>query len=1067
MIKELLINTYGAEWYNIFFPEGPSNLPTEQLIDVLRIIERVKENPDEIYHINLAISISDYDGGKELKKIALDNKMILNSNCHFIFRSNPEIIMQSITLDPSSAVYAYDIEFSEEQQAKIKKLITDSSSQILLTRKSFTFLRKDLDYILFSIDNSAGQELSEVVSAIKINELDEFGSETVIKRVKSLIDEGKLQLSDTRNRALIARILGDSSYIVEYLEKDFEAIKYIPFDLATISLENQEKIFQIYQRDVEKYSKDSDIVYCMNENGFYILDYIKRNPTRIPRVNFEGLLLPDEAKELIRESYLQNNYKVTSSIPKFLLSDKEYIFRYIIQNNGKLRGLSLDDVAPLLAFSSIRKHPEYLALSKFYDQIDIGYGEYFKNWGREKTIEIGKQVGGLIKYMDPSKEPSMEALKEKLMVLLENRSDLNGEEVVSIISLLNIEIPNNLFELHPDLEADDALFEYLIERDPNAIFQYNGSNPKILIKALDRGLELTIDLVSAENFNKNEALYRRVLEKNIELFQYYQGDNSSIISLAYDKGYFSNKTPNELYSILDKNENYMKNSTLFNMLITEYGVDVGVEYTGGDERIFSRLVNEGMFDGVAVDEILEFINQNDNYLSSSSVFMYLLDHFGPQMIEYYRGSNEEVFQKAIDKGLNVDAELFVRVPRFAKIKLLREEGIKRDKFCVGLRISALAQDIEYNRDKILSIIKSIIGEDEFESIIDTKEKEDSIVNLCTISNSPMLGIVLLKSMNQEFIKTMGFEKWKIFVKYTFNNSKAKSVSKIVESGNIQDFMSAYRLLEGYYNDQQAYGIDKFLRFSQLYIQNPELLRQLGKRSQNQGLVEKEQVDLYTLLYSSDDELKQATTIDDIGLLTEKEAKKRQERIESSDAIQIKFSMLSFMTGMDSNQIQKLLSQDIDSRTIQRTINRAKKSGDAKLENDARILLVVVDALEQFCYADISKEQISKVAKNLYNQNPELLMKVRKVFTNLPETVRKFYEHEAQSELTSLKDIVDNHPELVEWYRGVPIVDLSKIKHTIYTHVLGVSVKDFLNTENQYKVMLRYYPKWFFYWFCTI
>ena len=255
-------------------------------------------------------------------------------------------------------------------------------------------------------------------------------------------------------------------------------------------------------------------------------------------------------------------------------------------------------------------------------------------------------------------------------------------------------------------------------------------------------------------------------------------------------------------------------------------------------------------------------------------------------------------------------------------------------------------------------------------------------------------------------------------------------------------MDVYNSLEGYFNDEQAYGINEFLKFGELYKANPELLRQLSQKAkQGQGLSEIEQTDLYMILYSSDPQVKQ-TTIDKIGKLTEEEAAKRLKKIDSEySEYELKEDLESFLLGMRKEDIKLLLSNDIDSQTLIRVINRAKKDSNKQLELDSRSLLVLVDLIEQLNNSELSREEISKIARNVYTQDPNTLAQIRKSFTNIREKVREFYEIEAQSELTNIQELM-KHPEFLEKDGDDIIVDLSRTRHTLYGHVLGTSIPDF-------------------------
>ena len=970
--------------------------------------------------------------------------MVLNENSHIIFRANKNIILKSIELDPASYVFACDIkDFSEEERDFIKRLFMENNPPILLNEHSFTFLKSDSDYLRFSMEHADESNIAQVLRA---PDPSLFSLEDTREVIWKYVEEGKLKLSDTKNPSLLSAMFKEHEFIGDILKRDFAAIKYIKYDLLSFSREDQERIYQIFKRNEEELSTDPEIMQLMMKNSLYVIDYLQAHPEEIQNVNLGGLKFSEDEKTIIKNYYLQNNIQVNEKTPKFLRDDKQFVYQYIMQNNGELRGLSLDDVAPLLTFSEVKRHPEYRNLSKFYEQIDLGYSAYIQNWGEEKTFEVGSQVGDLIRFMNPNQEPSVESLKNDFLMLLQNRSNLKSEEVIEVVTTLELELPKDFFQVHSELTVSDILFDFLIQKDPSQIRYYTGNNQGLLVKAIDSGAELTEELLQKNNFRTNDAVFRKVLEQKPELFKCYKGSTIETILLAYDKGYFSRKTPFELEEIFKSNNTYTNNSELFERLISEYGAEIGYNYTGNDDRIFERLINDGFFDGLTEEDVIKVLREKGNFRNNTQIILHLLDNYSVDIIEEYQGSNEEVFKKAIEKGLVVDISLFERRPELVYVQALIDEGAKRDKYCNGLKISGLARDIESNKGEILSIIKTIIGEEEFSQIVNTAEREEAIINLCTISNSPMVGISLLRSMNKDFISELGFDEWKKFIKYTFNNPSAKYMLEIINSGQIKDFMSIYKSLEGYYQDKQAYGIDELLKFSELYYVNPELLKLLSQKAKtDQGLSEVEQMDLYMILYSSDKMLKEEATIADIGKLTEREAAKRLERLPGAYGTEIKDDLFTFLLGMDSRDVGNLLKLDIDSQTLIRVINRARKDSNKQLEMDSRSLLVLVDLIEQIQYSEAPGDELSKFAQNVYMQDPMMLAQIRRAFSNVREKVRQFYEKDAQSELTNVQALMEN-PEFVEKDGEDIIVDLSRTRHALYAHVLGTSVSEFFNTD---------------------
>lgn len=1018
-------------------------LPLQYILSTALVLHYVEKDITNIYGINPNLNMNNFSG-KELIKIAQREKIVLRAYSHVAFRSDKQIILSSIEKEPQSIEYAIQTEpFNISEQNKILDCLLNSNTPILLNKFSFDFLRTDVNYILYSLEHANEANIKGVIEGINFN-IRFTRKEEILQKIISIVKNTDLKISQLNNNGLITEIFKNIDNYSFLLENDFELLKHVSIEVLSFSKETQKTIFDAYKKNEIKYSKDSEIQELMLKNSFYVMELISQNPEIITEIDFGGLQISDDIKSKIKDYYLDNRIMVTDKTPRFLKDDLDFVYNYIMNNDGELNGLSLNDVAPLLEFSQIHAHPEYLNLSKYYDVIDIGYKPYFLKWGKEKTLQMAQQLGNLVRFIDINEDISLEDLSNKISVLLFNRNNFSDNEVIEILSILDINIPADFFEIHENLCKSDKLFNILIEKNSNYIKYYDGNSEEIFNKALHLNIDLNPALLQKENFANSTVLFEYILQNNIVLFSFYKGNDESLIKKAISEGYFDDQTIEELNGILSNNYYYKSNPLLFNYLIDTYGIQVGEMYCGYDSEIFDKLIKSGMFHNKPENEVIDFLKKKPNFASYSALFDYLLDNYSPQVVIEYRGSDINIFYKAINNGLIIDSTFFDLRADLINNEELVKCAAKNDKYCSGLLISKLADDVDLNREKILEIVKSVLGNDQYLAIFSSKEIENEILNLCTLSDSPKAGINLMKCLNYEFMSGLGFNGWKNLIKYTFNNPNFSSLLNIISKNESKKFLYVSKTLWKVYYDNKANGINKFMNFAALYDKNPDFLLTLAKNVQNGKQLSSEEIlDLYIILNSENTEQRHFS-VENLGNYTEIERNTRMQKMKSGTTPeQIKKDLISFLFNI--NDAKDFLEHNIDTQTIIRIMNRAKKDGKLELTLASEYLMVLVDILEQLQYGDLSLQQITKIAQNVYSQDIKVLAQIRKDFCRIDELVRYYYEMEAKQELTNIQSLINN-PTFASKDGNDLIIDLSQSRHTLYAHVLTTSMSKFFNTD---------------------
>ena len=980
---------------------------------------------------------------EKMVEAALASDYILNENSFLPFRINPDIIIKSIKQDPRTIEFAVEQSFEDEKRQEIIDVLLAGEPTIRLNDKSFSFLRRSYDYIKHSLNGASEEEIQTVLDSVVLDyKVDYNEKERIKKLIREYVRDGYYVPSLSADTSVLNLVLDNRELLMKCVESNFSMIQYSKSDLLTFTKEEQEKIYELFKAQEDSIKENQDIQEAMKKNSFYIMDYTRENLDKIEEISFDGLKLTDEFKQMVIKYYLDNGIKVSENTPRFIREDSNFVYNYVKNNGGELAGLDVLEVAPLLRVSTLKEHPEYVELSKFYDEYKSGYEVYFEHWGKEKTLEYALYLGDLIKYLDYDVEYDLETLTKDFEMLVLNKNDLTSEETVEILTSLNISISKDYFQTHPGFKNNDKIFAKVLETNPTLISEYTGRNEEIMQIALDNGLEITEELLSTEYIVQSKVLFERILDEKPELFKFYKGNNEEVIEKATKTGQFDGKTEEELDELFDGNASYTYSTVLFNHLLDGYEVDVARRYSGNDKTIFEKMINKGLLTDKDETAFMELLQNKFNFSRSEELFLAALDKYSTDIIKGYMGNAEVVFIKAVQKGLKVDFSFFEAREAFVNSNYLVEEAIKNDKNCAGLRISKLSG----NKEEIINTLKLAIGEENYSQVVQSEKIEDEIVNLCTIAGTPLNGVRLVKCMNPELINALGFDEWKKTIKYSFNNPDLKELIGIIGNDKVSDFVELYGNLNTLINDDKAGGVNKFLKFAGLYNANPELLSKINERiNAGEILTEQELMDFQIVMYSKDEILRKEVSFEDLGKLTERERDKRLARIESGTGYNLKDDLCTFLFNMSSNEISTMLQKDINTQTILRILERANKKGNESLSENAQYMYVLIDMLEQISVADLDEKDFSEFARMIYESDLAKLNSIKKSFFNLRETVRGFYEKEAQTELTDLQALMNN-PDFVEKDGDDIIIDLSHSEHVIYGHVLGTRVSEFFDRD---------------------
>lgn len=1006
--KEELLPTYTGSYHNFSKYEMDKNFILQPDMDlILRadfnlILKTLKEDWSFVDYISPIANLDNLSKDKkdEIIKSALDNNYILNEKSNYFFRNTPEVVMNSFRLNNNSIIYASPIiRLTPDEQIEIEEFARSNENDLTMADINLNFLNYDEEFIIKSLNIAKGEKLKKVLERIDIRFLSEETYSLYKEKLFEEIENGRINIRDLEN----PQVFKNEDLVMELAGLDINILLREDVDINTFSIENQRKLYELCELSLSNADNNlsAELFEKVNTDTNKMINDIIRNPENVDNYNFDLIYLPKDIRDNIITSILEDkNYTVTDRTPSFVRNSPDFVYNYLKAHNGELSGLNTTDLYCILDLDKVIEHREYLEFSNYYDVVKVNYSEYIDAVGIDRTIEIYENIGPLIKKFSPDLIGNINNEEIQNLIITNLDSDKNYytlEEMQIILTKLDVNLTKDMIKKNPNLASDKIIFLSQIEKNPSVILLYEGSNEEVFKKALNQGFEFNgVDIFERKNFTSSRVVINYLLDKN---------------------------EPN-----------------------------AEIKYTGNNVSIFERMLKEDRLSKFGEGQLTQFF-ETSKINEYDEAIIYMIDKYGPDKILLYNGDNSDVYEYAVDLGYNLSLDTFLKKPNILTNEKLYESGVKNDKLVMALKYIRISD--ENNR---MDLIKDYIGEENFGKFFASKEKQEDLYKLTSIiDESPELSIKFFKAMSPEILQEIDYDEWKKFIKYSIATPEYDSIMEIAHNGKFKDFRTSFQKIEGFINDEQGVGINKYLNYAKIFSINPELCEEFAKSISEEEIKEgkltrEHQIqlaDFETLMYNSSKEFIKGSNIDTLGRITEI---KRESLLEAlnlySDTKKIKGLVFDYLFNMNSEEIEAWLRNDINTKTLLTVEKRAKEDGNEELSYRAKELFVLVDMIEQINYSDASIEEIKKFANNIFNQDINTIKLIRAEFGNLKEMVRNFYEYEAQTELTSVQDLIKDRSDLIEETNdGFLIIDVRNTKHTFYAHALSQNnFKMFFDTD---------------------
>ena len=1070
-INALKVNPNLINKKNIYLPniltEEEKNIVKEAIkssLDSSKELPYNLKNSGEFYEeiINKNISFI-----KELPESSQDWKMVekyFSINNIKYDENLPKYLKKYYRNSYKASGYPPISEFEKEFDHYFSNLIRQNPE---LTQKFYKEACKE-GFIISENDAEAIKVSPElIINSIKndsnfIYRIDKFGLQLTYDYYMNEIEKILLKDSNFKYNINIPGFLKNSELLyIDAIKKDLNNRKIFNEDQILFKEDNLTNIQEIFLKN-NIYLNDTDIKGLRASTEYVLKSLENANEDNIQKIidliDFEKINDTEKKKELYNmiSKYIDEDlYNFSDNSNPQLLMAPEIMRKVVLSDITKIKLLDLNQIElsredQKLIYNIFKENEEKYSADKHFIEI-MQKNPYFimrnmlndytnidnynfngfaldKDFVKEisqKLIKSNYKITDktpkflllnndfLINYI--KKQESIENIPKKYVAKLFKSENLQeNPEIYSIIKYtINLKTP---FSKYLSFWGEESFIE-LSEEYGNLINYLDISKKYTKEEArifLNEYLKQNINLSADELYSFFKNLRLEIKEEDFS--KYYQmGKSDKIIKYAIKQNpqLIARYTgENEEIIMLAKdilkedsylrNKNFASSTKLITALIEEKSPEYVKYYRGSDKNIINIALEKGLFENKDEKYIKDIFENLLLIRSSSEAIKYLIENYNPNYIEQYNGASEEVFEFALEKGYIPTLEALNNNYILARSKLLVKRAIQDDVYCNGFLY------YEYSEKEKLEVAKQILGKDTYSKIFENEpksenaihtKKEEEFLKLTSIISDNYNGVIFLRLLNKDFIGEVGFDEWKKIVKYSFKNIQLKYLNNILkDSEATKKFLYFEKNVETFIKDNQALGVNRFLTIAKFYNQNSVLCNQLVERfKENNDLSEIEKINLQTLMNRKEDNETKITE-DTLKNLISIEQKKLAENpyVDRDD-------IYTFLFNMKENDIIDFLRITLNSKTIAQIRNRAKEDENIKLLTETNYIGTIVDIIENMKY-NYTYEDFNTLKNTLANAPEEQIMQIREVFGNITEMARKFYEIEAQEELINIEEL---------------------------------------------------------------
>ena len=837
-------------------------------------------------------------------------------------------------------------------------------------------------------------------------------------------------------------------------------------------------LYNEHKKTIEEYIQNSNNVSEDIKKIIYCLDEIKSNPNNVSKYLHNDSIVNKYYLNYAFENGLvlsNSNLNLASDCP--IYTDYKFIKKSINYDYTNIIHANFDDrkMKKLLKIAKDNKFDfSYDNLSKFNKDCNAFSCEEFMkeaiNYDCNNIIYSKRVTNSLIKYsIEKGFDFSYDNLKklfDKSNNIFDNRIFMEKaieNDLDNICLYSGVFLSENI--INKIIDNFDFSYENL-----SKIYEFNYNNYLFLSKEImQKAIEFNNDnikfcILHDYNFYKNEIIEKklkispeilqelgRILKEsymnlgeekdlieanpnNIIMiacsYSYYEDDLKQYFEYAVDNGF--DLSYEKLKFIPERVYNSMDDNNVKKLI--EKDVNNILLYKGSSDEVFKYAMEKGF---KFTRENLLKLGENSKIFSIDA-FKYAIEE-DVNNILLYKGSSDEVFKYAIEKGFiltydNINSLASKDI--LLNSEMLMDIAIKHD----------IKNLLEYNGNllkfKFLKEKLKLSDNKNIEELIKKYEKKyNEYSDILTNYRGDRLKFLLNEETFNSFLEKIDFNK-DTFIQYNFGVdydflTDIIQISK--NSENLETFCSFINDMSKYYDDNVFDKSKMLITLLKNYNRYPELCENIEKNNIDLSDVQFSQL---SKLFKNKIEINNIniSKISDLEKIDEILMDKFQKDYDNSSDISEKIDNLcKIIFGYSNQEIEEILQKYGNTARLKQLMfdNRY----DEKIKSRIELYLGYTAAFEMLLN-EKNIENLDYLFENI-KKNSDVIFEINSLFEDYQEEMRKLYAYETNENLTK-KDYIDDayletmiDKEKSEKY-GVNVYDYSNKNYILLAHVMSGS-----------------------------
>ena len=836
-------------------------------------------------------------------------------------------------------------------------------------------------------------------------------------------------------------------------------------------------LYNEHKKTIEEYIQNSNNVSEDIKKIIYCLDEIKSNPNNVSKYLHNDSIVNKYYLNYAFENGLvlsNSNLNLASDCP--IYTDYKFIKKSINYDYTNIIHANFDDrkMKRLLKIAKDNKFDfSYDNLSKFNKDCNAFSCEEFMkeaiNYDCNNIIYSKRVTNSLIKYsIEKGFDFSYDNLKklfDKSNNIFDNRIFMEKaieNDLDNICLYSGVFLSENI--INKIIDTFDFSYENL-----SKIYEFNYNNYLFLSKEImQKAIEFNNDnikfcILHDYNFYKNEIIEKKLKISPEILQELGRISKESYMDLGEKKDLIE-ANPNNIIMIACS---YRYEDDLKQYF--EYAVDNGFDLSYEKLRFIPEFVFDSMDDNNAKKLIEKDVNNILLYKGSSDeVFKYAIEKgfkftrenllklgenskiFSIDAFKYaieedvnnillYKGSSDEVFKYAMEKGFILTYDNLNSLASkdiLLNSEMLMDIAIKHD----------IKNLLEYNGNllkfKFLKEKLKLSDNKNIEELIKKYEKKyNEYSDILTNYRGDRLKFLLNEETFNSFLEKIGFNK-DTFIQYNFGVdydflTDIIQISK--NSENLETFCSFINDMSKYYDDNVFDKSKMLITLLKNYNRYPELCENIEKNNIDLSDVQFSQL---SKLFKNKIEINNIniSKISDLEKIDEILIDKIQKDYDNSSDISEKIDNLcKIIFGYSNQEIEGILQKYGNTARLKQLMfdNRY----DEKIKSKIELYLGYTAAFEMLLN-EKNIENLDYLFENI-KKNSDVIFEINSLFEDYQEEMRKLYAYETNENLTK-KDYIDDayletmiDKEKSEKY-GVNVYDYSNKNYILLAHVMSGS-----------------------------